>query len=143
MPDIFHYFQINTTIDKVFESISTPKGLDKWWTESSTGKPILDEIFQFHFSPDYNWTAIVSKLIINKEFELTMTNADEDWMNSKIGFRLMSKNEITEVQFYHIGWKEDNEHFRISNYCWAMYLRLLKRFLEFGELVPYSNRLSV
>jgi hypothetical protein len=31
----------------------------------------------------------------------------------------------------------------ISTYCWAMYLRILKRWLEFGEQVPYEKRLSV
>lgn len=35
MADIFYYFPINTSIDKVFEAISTPKGLDKWWTKTS------------------------------------------------------------------------------------------------------------
>lgn len=143
MVDIFHYFHISAPASKVFENISTPNGFDKWWSENSSGKPVLGETFQFYFGPEYNWTAVVSKFIPDKEFELTMTNADQDWMGSKVGFRLADKNSTTEVQFYHTGWKEDNEHYRISNYCWAMYLRLLKRHLEFGEFVPYADRLSV
>lgn len=143
MADIFHYFPINASIDKVFDAISTPHGLDKWWTKSSSGKVAIGEIFHFHFEPDYNWTAVVSKCILDKEFELTMQNADDDWKGSKVGFRLTSKQHITEVQFYHTNWKEDNEHFRISNFCWAMYLRILKRNLEFGEFVEYADRLSV
>ena len=49
----------------------------------------------------------------------------------------------TQVRFYHAGWNSVTEHFRISTYCWAMYLRILRRNLEFGEQVPYSERLSV
>ncbi|MBK8405323.1 MAG: SRPBCC domain-containing protein [Saprospiraceae bacterium] len=78
-----------------------------------------------------------------QEFELTMQTSDQDWDGSKVGFRLTDKNNVTEIQFYHTGWKEANEHYRISNYCWAMYLRLLKRCLEFGEFVPYADRLNV
>jgi hypothetical protein len=30
-----------------------------------------------------------------------------------------------------------------SSYCWAMYLRLLRRNVEAGEVVPYAQRLDV
>lgn len=143
MADIYHYFPISASIDKVFEAISTPKGLDKWWTKKSTGKVEVDEIYHLHFEPDYDWTAIVSKCIANQAFEWTIQTSDEDWKGSMVGFRLTYKDNVTQVQFYHRGWKEDNEHFRISNFCWAMYLRVLKRNLEFGEFVPYADRLNV
>lgn len=143
MADIFHYFPINTSVDRVFEAISTPDGLDKWWAKKTLGKVAVGETFRLFFEPDYNWTGIVSKCLLNQEFELTMQDSDDDWKGSKVGFRLTDKHPLTEVQFYHTGWKEDNEHFRISNYCWAMYLRILKRYLEFGEFVPYVHRLNV
>jgi uncharacterized protein YndB with AHSA1/START domain len=143
MADLFHYFPINCSLGKVFDCVSTPRGLDIWWSKSSTGKLAIGETYQFFFGADYNWKAIVSKLVPNKEVELTMTKADSDWMNSKVGFTLTDRNNMTEVHFYHIGWKEDNEHYRISNFCWAMYLRILKRYLEFGEEVPYEDRLNL
>ena len=143
MADIFHYFPINATLEKVFGGISTPKGLDIWWSKSSTGKPAIGETYQLSFGAEYNWAGVVSKNVPNKEFELTITNADHDWTNSKVGFKLTYKNKVTQVHFYHTGWKEDSEHYRVSCYCWAMYLRILKRNLEFGEEVPYEDRLNV
>lgn len=143
MADLFHYFPINASIEKVFETISTPDGLDKWWTKTSNGKAAMGETFHFHFEPDYHWTAVVSKCIPDTAFEWTIQTSDEDWEGSKVGFRLTGKHNTTDVQFYHTGWKEENEHFRISNFCWAMYLRILKRYLEFGEFVPYADRLNV
>jgi uncharacterized protein YndB with AHSA1/START domain len=143
MPDIFHTFPINSAIEKVFEAISTPEGLDKWWTEKSSGNVGMGETFLLHFGPEYNWTALISRLKTWSEFEITMISADEDWTGSKVGFMLKANNNATEVQFYHTGWKTDNAHYRISNYCWAMYLRILKRNLELGEFVPYADRLSV
>jgi hypothetical protein len=56
---------------------------------------------------------------------------------------LTPTKEGTQVRFAHTGWPEANEHYRISCYCWAMYLRVLKRHLEFGERVPYEKRLEV
>jgi uncharacterized protein YndB with AHSA1/START domain len=143
MADIFHYFPVYAPGAKVFEAISTPGGLDKWWTKMSSGKASTGETFLLHFEPDYNWTAIVSKHSHNKEFELTMQTSDEDWEGSKVGFRLYDLNNLTEVHFCHTGWKVDNEHFRNSNFCWAMYLRILRRNLEFGEFVQYADRLNV
>jgi uncharacterized protein YndB with AHSA1/START domain len=143
MPDIFHYLTIKAPIEKIFESFSTPKGLDIWWSKSSTGKPGLEQVYQLCFGPEYNWSAIVSKYVPGREFELTITDAHADWTNTKVGFSLINKNNWTEVHFYHAGWQQDNEHYRISCYCWAMYLRILKRNLEFGEEVPYEDRLNV
>jgi uncharacterized protein YndB with AHSA1/START domain len=143
MATIYHYFPINGSIEKVFEVISTEQGLDIWWSKNSEGKPSVGEIFQLSFGPEYQWSAIVSKYIMNQEFELTFTSADSDWINTKVGFELVFKNEATIVRFYHNGWNEENEHYKISNYCWAMYLRLLKRYIEFDEIVSYESRLDV
>jgi uncharacterized protein YndB with AHSA1/START domain len=143
MPDIHHHFPIQAPPEKVFEAISTPQGLDRWWSKITKGIPALGETFQFNFGPEYNWTAVVTKYVPATEFELQFANSDDDWFGSKVGFILNKKSEGTEVQFYHTGWKEDNAHYRISNFCWAMYLRLLKRNLEFGEEVPYEMRLDV
>lgn len=143
MADIFHYFPINAPAEKVFEKISTPEGLDSWWSKSSTGTAASGAIYEFYFGPGYNWKAIVSKCAPNTAFELQFIESDSDWNNSKVGFTLIDQNETTQVEFYHTGWKEDNEHYRISNYCWAMYLRILKRNIEFGEEVPYEDRLNV
>ncbi len=143
MANIFHCFPINAPIDKVFDTISTHNGLDKWWTKTSLGEAAIGERFFLNFEPDDHWTAIVSKNIPEKEFELIIQDANDDWKDSKVGFCLKKKQNLTEVQFYHIDWKEENKHFRISNYCWAMYLRLLKRNLEFGEFVQYADRLNV
>jgi hypothetical protein len=72
-----------------------------------------------------------------------MTRADDDWLGTRVGFRLEPRDGATWVHFYHTGWPTANEHHRISCHCWAMYLRLLRRHLEHGESVPYEDRLDV
>jgi hypothetical protein len=46
------------------------------------------------------------------------------------------------VQFWYRGWPDPNAHYRTSSFRWAMYLRLLKRWAETGEVVPYLRRLE-
>ncbi|QQS40328.1 MAG: SRPBCC domain-containing protein [Acidobacteriota bacterium] len=48
----------------------------------------------------------------------------------------------TIVRFSHTGWPNDNDHYRISSFCWAMYLRLMKKYVEDGTVVEYSKRLD-
>jgi uncharacterized protein YndB with AHSA1/START domain len=142
MHDIHHYFQINCPIDKVFQGISDPEMIDQWWAVRSEGKAEKDGQYKLGFDIGYNWEAKVISYSSPTKFGLQIFKADNDWVNTTVLFELSPNGENqTNVHFHHTGWKEDNEHYRISNYCWAMYLRVLKRYLEHGEEVPYEDRL--
>ena len=143
MPDILHDFWINAPADRVFRAISTPEGLDEWWTQHSAGTPAQGADFQLGFGPGYDWAARVTRAVPGEAFELQMTRADADWDGSRVGFELTGSGGGPQVRFHHAGWPSGNEHYRISTYCWAMYLRILKRYLEHGERVPYDKRLDV
>jgi GNAT superfamily N-acetyltransferase/uncharacterized protein YndB with AHSA1/START domain len=143
MADIFHHFPIKASRQKVFQAISTSAGLDAWWTKASKGTPAEGMEYELWFGPEYDWRAVVSRFVPETEFELRMTRAQEDWRETRVGFQLDEKEGVTEARFYHSGWPEANEHYRVSCYCWAMYLRLLKRYVEHGEVVPYEDRLDV
>ena len=99
--------------------------------------------YELWFGPEYDWRAKVTRCVADAAFELQMTRADADWLGTRVGFRLATKDASTWVQFYHTGWPKLNEHYRISCHCWAVYLRILRRYLERGEIVPYEDRLDV
>jgi uncharacterized protein YndB with AHSA1/START domain len=141
--DIFHSFPINELPEKVFAGISTADGLNEWWTLNCEEDQEIGGIYTLDFGPQYQWKAVVTKFESGQEFELKFTEADDDWINTIVGFALKPKGMQTDVEFYHTGWKKNNEHYRISGFCWAMYLRILKRFLEYGERVAYEKRLHV
>jgi uncharacterized protein YndB with AHSA1/START domain len=143
MPDIFHTFPILASAEKVFGRISTPSGLDSWWTKSCAGQPGIGNTYNLDFGPSYKWRAKVIRYFPEKSFELLMLDADDDWRNTTVCFDLQQKEGMTEVQFAHKGWPFGNEHYRVSSFCWAMYLRLMKRNAETGETIPYEKRLEV
>jgi uncharacterized protein YndB with AHSA1/START domain len=143
MPDIFHDLIIQAPVARVFQAVSTPPGLDQWWTKRSTGAPSVGAEYELWFGPEFDWRARVTKASPPDAFELEIAGAGADWTGTRVGFRLEQGDAATKLRFYHIGWPRLNEHYRISCYCWAMYLRVLKRHLEHGESVAYERRLDV
>lgn len=140
MADILHDFAIAAPPARVFEAMSSPTGLDAWWSKSSSGEPSAGSIYQLGFGEGFQWRAVVRSVTFERELEWEFTDADADWTGTRVGFRLEGDAERTRVCFHHTGWSQANEHFRSSSYCWALYLRLLKRYLEDGEVVPYEAR---
>ncbi len=98
--------------------------------------------YELGFGPGYDWRARVTRSVSGSEFELEMISAGKDWLGTRVGFVLEEKEGVTTVRFHHSGWNEANEHYSISGYCWAMYLRLLGRYVVDGEVVAYEARLD-
>jgi len=120
MPTIYHDFTINASKEKVFEAISTPYGLDNWWTQRSSGKQEIGAVFNLFFTEEYNWFAEISILKHNEEVEFKMTKAMEEWLPTRFGFILKEeKPEVTSIQFYHKDWKDIYKKFRLASFCWA------------------------
>jgi uncharacterized protein YndB with AHSA1/START domain len=142
MADILHDFPIKAPPDRVVQAISNPVDLDHWWTKRSVGEPKQGVEYELWFGPQYDWRARVTRCVPAAEFELEMTRAENDWLKTRVGFQLEGRGGKTQVRFYHKGWPGESEHYRISSYCWAMYLRILRRYLEHGESVPYGRRLD-
>jgi len=116
MTDIFSDLPIRAPRGRVYDAVSTPDGLDAWWTKGSAGKRAKGEEFKLWFGPD--------------------------WLGTRVGFLLDGQTDLTQIRFYHTGWPTANEHWRLSCYCWPIYLRLLRRHVEHGEFVPYEKRLD-
>lgn len=140
MPNIHHIFHIKAEPQEIFDAFCTPTGLDNWWPLKSDGEPKLNSIYTFYFGPDYDWRAKVTQVEINKSLTWRMTQAMDDWMNTKVGFNLESKDGGTQVSFFHQGWKEANEHFGITTFCWGQLLNGLKNYVEQGVVIPHHLR---
>jgi uncharacterized protein YndB with AHSA1/START domain len=143
MPDIYSDFPINVPAADVFRVVSTPAGLDQWWTKRSAGTPQVGAEYELSFGPEYDWRARVTACAAPRQFEIEITRAGEDWLGTRVGFDITGQGATSLVRFWHTGWPQSNEHYRVSCYCWPMYLRILRRYLEHGETVPYEQRLEV
>ncbi len=143
MADILQDLYLAVPPERVFAGVTEPALLDQWWTLGSSGRPEVGTAYTLDFGPGYAWQAEVTRAVPDESFELRMTRADRDWMGTRVGFAMTPALAGTQLRFHHLGWPEANEHHRISCHCWALYLRVLRRHLEFGETVPYDRRLDV
>ncbi len=131
---------IEGTSSSVFEAVSSAEGLSAWWTLRASGRPQLGASYRLYFGPDYDWLAEVTECTAGRSIEWAVTSADADWTGTRVSFILENHDSGVLVRFCHAGWAQRNDHYLRSAYCWALYLRLLKRYVELGETVPYQER---
>ncbi|MFN8667972.1 MAG: SRPBCC domain-containing protein [Gemmatimonadaceae bacterium] len=139
MSSILHDFPIRAAAPTVFAAVVHP---DAWWSLASDVTAALGTTSRLFFGDGYDWRARVTACEPGVRFEWTFTDAMPDWMGTRVRFELAEADGVTTVRFAHLGWGDASEHFRVSSYCWAMYLRLLRRVVETGEVVPYASRLE-
>lgn len=144
MPDILHRFQVNAPASRVFAMFADPKLLSEWWTLDAEGTADSGEIWRFGFGPDDQWQGLLAACDPDRWIEWEITAADADWTGTRVGARFAARDaDRTIVDFYSSGWRHANDHFRTSSCCWANYLRVMRRFVEHGERVPYDQRDAV
>lgn len=72
-----------------------------------------------------------------------MFDCEPQWLNTKVGFHIKPDKNGCWLEFSHREWKDRSENFPMTSYCWAVYLRLIKKYLETGVVVEYEKRLDV
>jgi len=143
MADIFHTLPIRADVATVFAAMARPSGLAQWWARSATGEPHVGALYTLDFGPEYQWTARVVSCTPDVSLEWEMIDTMDDWKGSRVGFVLRKDDERTWVDFHHTRWPELTAHYKVSNCCWGALLRILRRYIEHGEVVPYEDRLDV
>ncbi|MDE2835294.1 MAG: SRPBCC domain-containing protein [Bacteroidota bacterium] len=140
MPGIYHDITIDAPLQRVRAAIMSPQEIDRWWTLKCEGRPELGGVYRFYFGPDYDWYAEVILCGDDRGIEWCFTKADEDWTGTRLRIHATRVNGTTRLRLEHTAWRDRNDHFRRSSYCWAQYLRLLKVYLEQGVITPYGER---
>lgn len=139
--EIIHHLRIAAPAQAITDAILSKEGLNAWWTKDAEVDPKPGGKYVFYFAEhSIQWEADLSTYEPGKKLSWTFTKADDDWTGTVVSFELLKKGELFHIHFSHTGWKSPNEHMHITNYCWALYLRLLKRYVERGEIVPYAER---
>ncbi|MFX3625840.1 MAG: SRPBCC family protein [bacterium] len=144
LPPILHANYINVPIEKVFETLTTAKGWDAWFTkgmelDSDTGKMLF--VWK-NWGPDkVNTTAsaTIQSYEPTKEFSFIW---QEGKHNTLVKFTLSPLGKGTKVEVSESGYKNNDVAATDMNECatgWGEALTLLKFYLEHGvvyEEVP-------
>jgi uncharacterized protein YndB with AHSA1/START domain len=142
--DIIHELEIETTPEKLFEALSTDKGISAWWTKAKTQAKV-GGINEFAFRDGAVATFRVEKLEPGKAVAWSADQVPPDWNGTEVLFEMSSgkKGGPVTLRFGHTGFKTMTPLVAFSSYAWAQYLRSLKLFLETGTGEPFGSPASL
>lgn len=137
---IYHDLVVKTNKPNVFNAVSNPVELEKWWPLKCSGRPEVAATYNFNFTDEYDWYAEVASCKPDEHIHYKMTKSDADWNPTTFGFDLSTHKHGTQLKFWHKDWPKCNDHFKHSSFCWALLLKGLKDYLECGIVIPFEKR---
>jgi uncharacterized protein YndB with AHSA1/START domain len=140
MADILHMLLIDAPVERVYRAITEQEGLAAWWTSQAVAEPVEGSIAKFAFGDRYHTSMRVEGLDPLREVRWECIAGDEEWVGTKIVFRLEKKGDQTLLRFRHTGWREMTEFYASCNYNWGFYMRSLKVYCETGKGEPFEYR---
>ncbi len=152
MADILHKIRIEAPVEKVFEAITTLKGLQGWWTKWTSfvsGQGDIGSVIRFGFGDNkFGSNFEITKLEKNKEVE--WKSVDEpgpwSWAGTRISFNLKEEvveyygnKKMTAIRFFHSGFQKEDDFYAECNTRWGFFLLSLKDYLEKGKGMPIPD----
>lgn len=142
MVNIEQLQKINTSAHQVYVALTTKEGLSEVWTNDLEVEEVVGKENTFRFGPNDTVKVKIVELVPDKRvsWECIESNAEPEWIGTKITFALTESNGTTTIDFSHAQWQEITSCYKFCNYNWAMFLLSLKEYCEFGKGTPYQER---
>lgn len=132
MSEIKHLLHIAAPREKVYEAITTIKGLSGWWTTQTTGECKPGAIIQFRFGTVGNDMKVIS-LKQNEWVLWECLAGPDDWIGTRLTFQLSENAGKTLVRFEHAGWKNANDFFAGCTFTWGRFMESLRQYCQTGK----------
>jgi hypothetical protein len=143
MVDILHKVGIKaTSTDGVYDALATIDGLSGWWTQETSGESRIGDVILFRFGGG-GFDMKVLELEPGKHVLWEVVGGPEEWIGTKVGFRLRQEGDYAVVLFKHQGWKAPVEFMHHCSTKWAMFLMSLKALVETGRGSPWPEDVKV
>ena len=132
MIPIKHLFHISAPIHKVFEALSQPESLSKWYTTLVNGKFELDKIVTFEFVNFASFKFKIINLVQGKSIHFEYV--ESEWGNEGhiMKYDLDENDGKTRVRYTYEGFSDLDDAFANMNYSSAKYLESLHQFCQKG-----------
>jgi uncharacterized protein YndB with AHSA1/START domain len=148
MPDIIHRIGIRAPAPKVYEALSTLKGLAQWWTREVRGEERPGGKLEFTFrtpSDEIKGRMVmeVQELKPNALVRWRCVEGPEEWIGTGIDFRLESAEGQVIVLFGHRNWRVAVDFMAHCSMKWAVFLLSLREWVETGAGRPSPHDLKI
>jgi hypothetical protein len=143
MPDILHKVGIkSSSLDDVYNALTTVDGLSRWWTTDTKGESTVGGVIQFRFGSG-GFDMKVLALQPDTRVLWQVVDGPEEWRGTTISFDLKQDGDWTIILFKHAGWKEPVEFMHHCSTKWAVFLLSLKSLLETGKGRPWPDEIKL
>jgi uncharacterized protein YndB with AHSA1/START domain len=130
---------IDADANKIYEALSTSKGLASFWTADSHAEPKAGSIARFGFGGP-NLEMKIDELKPGELVRWSTHGGFDAWRGTTVSWEIKpSKNGSNEVWFKHEGWPQELPATDLAsvNYTWGRVVGRLNKFTESGEPAPF------
>ena len=135
---LMHTVLIDADADKIYEALSTSRGLAGFWTADSQAEPKVGTIARFGFhGPQLE--VRVDELKPGTFVKWSAAGGFDEWKGTTITWEIVKKDGGNEVRFNHAGWPKELPPSELAsvNYSWGRILGRLKKYAETGKPAPF------
>ena len=134
-----HMVLIDADADKIYEAISTGKGLASFWTRDSHAEPKVGSTAKFGFGGPV-LEVKVAELKPGKRVKWSNVSGFPGWEATTVTWEIKpAKEHGNEVWLSHAGWPVELPASELAsvNYTWGRIVGRLKKHAETGDVVPF------
>ena len=126
-----YYFE--TPFEKVFQALTDPKILVKWFLSKAKVVPEKGGSYSFDWVGGYHMTGKVKQFEINRSVSFSWSDKlkNGEMAKTTASFKVSKKGNGTLLKLRHTGF-ENPEHFAECSSRWGYYLTNMKSVLDHG-----------
>lgn len=135
---LMHSVVIEAAPAKIYEALSTGKGLGSFWTNDSTAEPKVGSVARFGFGGPVLEMKI-EELKPGKLVRWSTHGGFPEWKGTTVTWEIAPAEGGSEVKFSHEGWPAQLPQADLAsvNYTWGRVLGRLKKYAETGKPAPF------
>ena len=139
MAKMYHGIEIEASPEKVYDALTTQKGLRGWWTLDSLIAEPSEEGGTAEFG--FERRAVVFKMRIDElaPGELVSwkcVGGPKEWKGTRLRWEIAKSKNGSVLEFTHSKWKSVDEYFRMCNSTWGELMYRFKAYVEKGLAEP-------
>ena len=139
-----HFIGAKTSKEAMFNAISTPEGLAKWWASSAQGMAVEGGTIRLNFDNLATLKFRYDEIIYNQKLVLTCFESFKAWDKTQLVFKIEEKDSQVFLTHIHQNISEnDIESYTYFSTKWTVYLLSLKQYLETGKGTPYPSEIKL
>lgn len=143
MARVHHRVGIAGDINKIYNAMHVPEGINGWWATSTDGTPGAGQVLDLHFSDVVTLSFRIDALEKNRLIRLHCVEGPGPWQDCSLDFSFKPDEDQVWVDLVHENKSASNDDFLYFSTKWTCYLLSLRDYIESGKGRPYPHDIKI